>query len=95
MQRGLSSGVSSSGGCGSEGDDFNSGLSGESNIMVTVRVRPILGHDAKKANIVHVLDKKVSSRARGGAGAVVAGLRRGQDEKGKEGGVGREVQWQA
>jgi len=27
--------------------------------MVTVRVRPILGHDAKKMSIVHVLDHKV------------------------------------
>jgi len=47
-------------GCDAGGDDgFHDGMSGESNIMVTVRVRPILGFDAKKLSIVHVLDKKV------------------------------------
>lgn len=40
-------------------DGFLSGA-GESNIMVTVRVRPILeSHDKSNRSIVHVLDRKV------------------------------------
>jgi len=43
------------------GSDFRDGMEGggESNIMVTVRVRPLLDMDVKKENIVSVLDQKV------------------------------------
>jgi len=45
---------------GQADDGFNSNLSGASNVMVTVRVRPVLQTDQAKMSIVNVLDKKVS-----------------------------------
>jgi len=44
---------------GQADDGFNSNLSGASNVMVTVRVRPVLQTDQAKLSIVNVLDKKV------------------------------------
>lgn len=44
---------------GAEGEHMKAMWAGQSNVLVSVRVRPLMKHDAVKKSCVRVLDSKV------------------------------------